>query len=142
MADITEAEKIAYTEVEYILRYLEKEYYDKVPKELINFFKANTLENYMYYDNSCNIKMSDLTKKILCYLNLEYWSNKEERERLLEKYQKNQQEIYKKYDVQNVFDKRKSIREARELTITNEGLVQKVIRKIKAFINRSIEKRQ
>lgn len=136
---MTNEDIIAYTEVDNILNYIDKKYYNKVPRELVLFFKENALDNYMYYDNKFNLKISPLTQKIICYLNLEYFAEPEERERLIRKYEDMQAEINKKYDIQNILEQRKSkTTEKIENTqlIVRENWLQKVISRIKLWLKK------
>lgn len=143
-------EQIAYTEISNILDNLEKEYLEKVPKKLIEFFHDNSLEYYnLCFDGEGNIKLSPLAEEILCYLNLEYWSTKEEKQKLIEKYKVNEENLKNKYDIDLIFKNRKNKtkknilqdntteegkpQEKNELTEIKESIIQKIIRKIRAF---------
>ena len=48
MIKISNEQKEVYTEVIKVLSCMEMKYQERVPKELIEFFKANSLENYKF----------------------------------------------------------------------------------------------
>ena len=104
----TKTEKIAFTEVLNILKYMEKEFYYKIPSEIIDVFKRNKIEYYQYFDENGNLKVSNLTEQILCYLNLEYWCKEEEKKELIKKYVQNDELLSKKYDINTILEKRKN----------------------------------
>ena len=135
--DVTE-ETVAYTEVLNILRHVEKEYYEKVPKKFIEFLEQNSLKYYRFYEPDGEVKMSKLTEQILCYLNLEYWSDEEEKKRLTKIYEENDK---KNYDYLSVLEKRKAqtnikIKENMPIILIEESFFQKIIKRIKKFFNK------
>ena len=104
----TTTEKIAFTEVLNILNFIEKEFYNKIPTEIINIFEKNKIDYYQYYDEKGKLKVSNLTEQILCYLNLEYWCKEEEKKELIKKYVQNDELLTKKYDINTILEKRKN----------------------------------
>ena len=98
---------MAYTEVANILKYLEKEYKEKIPKEIVEYINENSLEYSMCFDSKGDFKLSDLAKEILCYLNLEYWCTEKEKKELIEEYKKNEEKLLAIYDVNKIFEKKK-----------------------------------
>lgn len=135
---------IACTEILNILNYVEKEYYDKVPNDLIELFKQNSIKFYQYYDENGNLRMSNLTKQILSYINLEYWCEPEEKEKLIEMYKENDKELSEKFDIQKIFDERekrkntiKENKEESQMAIVKEdNFIIKIIKKIKSFLTK------
>ena len=93
MSETTKDEVIAYSEINNILNHIEKEYYQKIPIQLIDFFKDNALGYGLYYDDKGNLKISKLAEQILCYINLKYWATEEEKQVLIKQYTKNQEKI-------------------------------------------------
>ena len=85
---------------------IEKEYYQKIPSEIIELFTENSIEFYQYYDENGQTKISDLAEQILCYLNLEYWCNEEEKNKLIEKYRKKDDILQQKFDVNTIFERK------------------------------------
>ena len=143
-------EQIAYTEISNILDNLEKEYLEKIPRKLVEFFQDNSLEYCnLCFDGEGNIKLSPLAEEILCYLNLEYWSTKEEKQKLIEKYKQNEEKLRRQYDIDVILENRKyevekKIEQAskveedkstkeKHLLVKKETIIQKIIRKIRAF---------
>jgi hypothetical protein len=102
---ITQKEKVAFTELLYILNNVETEYYEKIPKELIKLFEDNSIKYYQYYDKNGQLKISELTEIILCYLNLKYWSDSIEKNKLIKHYLENEQKLKDKYDIYKSFHK-------------------------------------
>ena len=142
-------EEMAYTEVLNVLNYIEKEYFDKVPKKLIDFFEKNSLEYPMCFD--ANFKVSKLAEEILCYINLEYWCDQKEKEKLIEIYKKNDEKYSEAYDIKKVFQNRKNKEISKEnedlnkntmlnnqnsLIEVKENIFQKIIKKIKNFFKK------
>jgi len=133
MLEISKEELIAYSQINNILNHIEKEYYQKVPVYLINFFENNALDYGLYYDDKGDLKISKLTELILCYINLEYWSTEEEKQELIKQYIKNQKENDKQYDISKIFESKKAKKYSQNTNelILNENWFQKIIRKIK-----------
>lgn len=108
---MNEKEQIIYNEVYYILHILGEKYINKIPKELYAFIESNKEQKEIdYIDKSKNIatQVQNDTITFISYLNLEYWCNPNEKERLLKVYKDNdiQEEKMKKekYNVDNMFD--------------------------------------
>ena len=136
-------EEMAYTEVLNVLNYIEKEYIEKVPKEIIDFLEKNSLEYPMCFDANGDFKISPLAEAILCYINLEYWCDSEERKKFIEIYKRNDEKLSKSYDITKVFENRnqkrkenKKLDETTSLIEIKENLFQKRINKIKKFFKR------
>ncbi len=136
-------EEMAYTEVLNVLNYIEKEYLEKVPKEIIDFLEKNSLEYPMCFDANGDFKISPLAEAILCYINLEYWCDSEERKKFIEIYKRNDEKLSESYDITKVFENRnqkkeenKKLDETTSLIEIKENLFQKIINKIKKFFKR------
>ena len=104
--------KQAYVEVLEVLKHMEKKYVDKLPKNLIEFFKRNASKDYKFKLNNNipfeeqNLKKSTIS--ILAMLNYNYWCEDEEHKKnLLNKYNENeikyQQKLMEKYSRDNLF---------------------------------------
>ena len=130
---------MAYTEVANILKYLEKEYKEKIPKEIIKYINENSLEYSMCVDKKGDFKLSEQAKEILCYLNLEYWCTEKEKKELIEKYKKNEEKLFAIYDVNKIFEKKKeNVTEKREentMIQIKENLFTKIIKKFKKILS-------
>ena len=87
----------AYKDIFYFLMSLEEKYKNKIPKELIKFFKENADNQYVpTIDLSKPLidqKISKETEVLLCLINLNYWCTQEEKEELLKKYEINEKEV-------------------------------------------------
>lgn len=110
--------KKAYTEILEVLKFIPKEYFSKIPKQILEVFEREKLENYTVNINKQKpIDKNFLQKEtlaIIAMLNLRYWCTDENlKKKLYEQYSKNeqkyQQELSKKYDINNVFEKRKTV---------------------------------
>ncbi len=119
---ISQTEQIAFTQVLNILNNIEKEYYQKIPSEIIELFTENSIEFYQYYDEKGQTKISKLAEQILCYLNLEYWCEDDEKNKLIEKYKKNDEVLEQKYNINAVFEKREKDKQKSQKDIKKENL--------------------
>lgn len=85
----------SYSDICYILSALEEEYTKRIPSELIKFFKDNADPQYLSkIDLSKPLTeqdISDETEQLICLLNLNYWCTSEEKEKLLKKYETNEE---------------------------------------------------
>ena len=110
---ITKEYRRAYTEVVEILKYVPDEDVGKIPKEKLEFYKANMDKEYTYkLDMSKEFEeqeMSEITKAILANIFRDYWSTQYQKERIKakEKYdlENLEQEKRKKYNPDNIFKK-------------------------------------
>ena len=107
---MNEKEQVMYNEVYYILHMLGEKYINKIPKKLYTFIESNTdLKEIDYIDKSKNIadQIQNDTITFISYLNLEYWCDENEKERLLKVYKNNDilEEKMKreKYNVDKVY---------------------------------------
>lgn len=106
--------KKAYSEVYEILKLVDKEYFDKIPKKFVEFLEREKDNNYIPNINE-NIpleeqKLLNDTINILAMLKLDYWcSSEEEKSELLkllnENEKKHQENINEKYNLENIFEK-------------------------------------
>lgn len=108
----------AYTEILEVLKYIPKEYLSKTPKQILEVFEREKLENYTVKINKQKpIDKNYLQKEtlaIIAMLNLQYWcTNEELKKKLYEQYSNNeekyQQELSQKYNINNIFEKRKIV---------------------------------
>lgn len=108
---MNEKEQIMYNEVYYILYILGEKYINKIPPKLYTFIESNkNLKEIDYIDKSKNIadQVQNDTIIFISYLNLQYWCDEKEKERLLEVYKNNdileEKKKSEKYNVDNIFD--------------------------------------
>lgn len=105
----------AYTELLEVLNRVDKSLVNKIPKELLNYFKQYKSNEYEYiYDENLPLsdqKLSHITLSLLAMINLNYWCEDEEhKQELLKKYNDNeikyQEKLRKKYNFDNIFKDR------------------------------------
>src|SRR5699024_2605968 len=93
-----------FSEVYEILRYLSKDNFNKIPKEIIEYINENRNKEYVWnIDKNKKLYEQDLdenTIAILAYINMEYLVNKEQKQYLKKlylyndgKYEKNTNKI-------------------------------------------------
>lgn len=139
--------RVAYAEIEEILRYVPKIYVDKIPPKLKEFFNQEKEEKHNFqYDRSKKLANQNITKKtrtLLAILKLNYWcTSEEERNRWKHKFVKNEENHQKylseKYNKDNLF--KKNINDTQdnvqhiELTEYKEkGILAKILDKIREF---------
>ena len=102
--------KIAYAEVDEILKNLDDSYVEKIPKKVIDLIKEQKDNEYkveIRFDIPLKEqKIKRETLVILSVLNLNYWCNEDEKKIFLDELAKNEKEkkeLEKKYSVDNLF---------------------------------------
>lgn len=120
--------KRAYSEVYEILKLVDTEYFDKIPKKFVEFLKREKDNNYIPNINE-NIpleeqKLLNDTINILAMIKLDYWcSSEEEKSELLkllnENEKKHKEKINEKYNPENIFG-RNTNREIKDLVEVKE----------------------
>ena len=102
----------SYVEVLEILKYIPKEEYDKIPKQLIEFFEEHKDKSYRYIYNPVSPKTLRKTDAIIVSLYKDYIANDNEKEqiekRLMENYEKAENEKRKKYNPDDLFKKKQN----------------------------------
>ena len=132
----------AYAEVDEILRLIDKQYYEKVPLKIRNFFKEKKLKNYEPNINT-NISLNEqnLQRKtfvFLAILYLNYWCNsEEEKQELLKGFsdneKKKEQELREKYNPENLLKKEKIIKQQEEVDIIEykrDNFIKRILSRI------------
>lgn len=103
---------LSYVEVLEILKHIPKEDYEKIPKEKIEFYENNKDKNYVYIYNPVNPKISRKTDAILINLYKNYIAKDDEKEKINHILKlneiKNEQEKQENFDLNNIFDNKKS----------------------------------
>ena len=146
-------EKIAYKQLITILNNIEPEYKEKIPKKLVKLFEENSAENYEFHlDLTRPLQEQELNSKtlaLLAMLNLNYWcETEEEKQELIKHYTENerkyQEELRKKYNTDNIFQKNNKENKQEETTEQQvalvehrESVIRKLINKIKSIFHRS-----
>ncbi len=146
---------IASSEINEILKNLSKEQVDKIPLKLRQLFAGIAKEDYKpHIDPKKSIleqEISPKTKDILVIFYRNYWSSIDKRseidKRLIENEKIYQDELSKKYDVDNMFNKSNNIKIVNEeenntkiqnnmIVIEKEGVIRKFINKLKGYLKR------
>lgn len=100
----------SYVEVLEILKYIPKEEYDKIPKQLIEFFEEHKDKSYKYIYNPVSPKTLRKTDAIIVSLYKDYIANDDEKKRiekrLMENYEKAESEKRKQYNPDDLFKKK------------------------------------
>lgn len=102
----------AYSEVLEILKYISKEDFEKLPNNLINFFKDNANKDYVFFYNSNKTlqeqNVSKTARYIIALLFRDYWATQTQKEKILakEKHDLNmiEEEKRQKYNSENIFN--------------------------------------
>ena len=113
-SQITVSKKESYYEVLEILKLMDIEEVEKIPKNLLDFLNKNKAENYSFKINKNlpfeNQKLKEETRVILAMLNLNYWSSEKHKKELLDLYKSNQEkyekEIRDKYNSNSIIQKK------------------------------------
>ena len=111
---ITKEQAMAYTEVIEVLKYIPKEEYDKIPKEIIKYYKDNMDTSYEFkIDTEKTFEEQELlekTKLVLAILFRDYWATEEQKEKIKRKeeydIEKLEQEKKQIYNTDNIFKER------------------------------------
>lgn len=142
----------SYTEVLTILKYMETEYQEKIPKKLIDLFERNSAKDYKFNINVDiplrEQKLKAKTLSLLAMLNLNYWcKSDEEKQHLIKLYSENerkyQEELQEKYNSDSLFKKYNRENKIEETIVTEkvtlveykESIFKRFINKIKTIFN-------
>lgn len=134
------------TEVEYILKKLDKEHINKIPKEIWDYIKENKDESYIFnYDSSKNLVEQNLsinTISILTYINIKYLLNEDQKKEMIELLRIDESvaenEKAKLYNSSNLF-KKKEIKQTEEISlieVKKEKWYERVFSFFKNIFNR------
>ena len=135
---------LSYVEVLEILKHIPKEDYEKIPKEKIEFYENNKDKNYIYIYNPVNPKISRKTDAILINLYKNYIAKDDEKEKINHILKlneiKNEQEKQENFDLNNIFNNKKSEIKNNNVDILpvekkRETRFKKFIDKIKKIFN-------
>ena len=103
----------SYVEVLEILKHIPEQEYNKIPKELIEFYEKHMDKSYKYEYNPISPKTSRKTDSIIINLYKNYIASNDERkqieERLLLNYQKSELEKREQYNPDNLFKNKTKI---------------------------------
>ena len=128
----------AYVEILEIIKNMEQDYKDKIPKKLIEFFEKNKDNNYKYniYEAK-DIVFSQKTVDLLAMLELKYLATEKEKEILEEALdendKRNKRELAEKYNPDNLFKEEKQKVEKNEYSNALVECKESIFTKIKNF---------
>lgn len=140
---------IALKEVYDILSCLPQDDLDKIPQNLIDNIKNNMDKSYeiVITENFQNIQILKQTESILTIIYMDYWANKEEREKLIAKFKydlylskKNQIEEYRTHLVKDQDNIIKQEYKGNQLIKYKESLYRKFLNKIRLFLRKAINR--
>lgn len=146
---ITKEYAMAYTEVIEILKYVPDADVRKIPKEKLEFYRANMDNEYNYkLDMTKEFEeqeMSEITKAILANIFRDYWATPYQKERIeaKEKYdlEKLEEEKREKYNPDNIFKNKKEEKVVENtnlpVEIKKENFFKKLISFIKGLFNKA-----
>ena len=138
----------AAVEVLEILKHTKEEDVKKIPRKFIEFLEKNKSKTYIanldYTKTISEMKLKSKTQALLGLIYLKYWADEEERvafeKRVKENEIKYQEKLRQKYNVDNLFNNKKTavypenIKEETQLQVLQkETLLQRIINKIKSI---------
>ena len=133
----------AAVEVLEILNELEDKEFNKIPTRVINFFEECKSKTYNpkidYTAEVESLNLKEKTREILAGIYLDYLCPEIDKEEYVKKIRinnyKHEEELKKKYDVDNIFKNRKDDFEEQQALkiIEKESIFSKIIKKIKSF---------
>lgn len=145
--------KRAFKEVLTILKYVPKDDFEKIPKDVIKTLEQNQDDSFEYEINFSidfqEQELSEVAKAILANFYRDYWATEEERKQILieEKNERNNDELEKRarYNPDNIFKTQnitvesievENIEVEKDLILVKESIFQKIINKIKSLIKK------
>ena len=146
---------LAYAEVDEILNLLEKEYRERVPEKIRNFFKEEKMPDYNpkieigKQLTEQNLKRE--TMVLLAILNINYWCDSEdEKQMFIDEMAKNEEEkreLEEKYNPDNLFKNRKNNElnsdnadETQNISLVEykkQGIFKRILEKITKFFKKN-----
>ena len=136
---------LAYAEVDEILNLLEKEYRERVPEKIRNFFKEEKMPDYnLKIEIGKQLTEQNLKREtmvLLAILNINYWCDSEEEKQMfideMAKNEEEKRELEEKYNPDNLFknrpEEKQKIAHTEELSVfeyKKPNFIQKLLSKI------------
>ena len=154
-----ENSSLAYSEVYEILKLIEDEYVNRIPKKIMNFFEEERDKEYQpIIDVNIPLDEQNLKREtmvLLAILNYNYWCDSEEEKKEIQEElirnseikEQEEKELAEKYNPDNIFKKRNEVKE--QITENNDnnenmqlieykeqGFIKKILRKIMSFFRK------
>lgn len=146
---------LAYAEVDEILNLLEKEYRERVPEKIRNFFKEEKMPDYNpkieigKQLTEQNLKRE--TMVLLAILNINYWCDSEEEKQMfideIAKNEEEKRELEEKYNPDKLFKNRKNNNlssdnadETQNISLVEykkQGIFKRILEKITKFFKKN-----
>ena len=140
-------DKKVFSEVYDIIYHMEKNLYNKIPKQFIHFIKENKEDNYIVnIDYSKSINEQELlqqTRVMLSLIYRDYLCDEEERQELIEKDKKElkriEERIREKYNPDEIFKNKKQENDNKlPIEVKRKNLLEKIIEFIKNIIKKRV----
>ncbi len=139
---------VSYSQILEILKYIPKEDYNKIPKNIIELFENNCYkESEFKYNPEKTLKeqnVTNTTQTIIAILFRDYWSTEEQRDKI-KKVQ--DQERLKQVDVNDIFKGNKqkietdnieeyNVSEKLPIVVEKDNIFKRIINKIRRIFNK------
>lgn len=143
--------KDIYSEVYAILNMLGKEYINKLPKDIYNIIKEEKSTEYNpVYETTVALDKQDVKKEtisIIAFLHLNYWCNEEEKIKLRELFDENEDKYQEEQEVEQedeeIQDDNNEIEIGKEflsmIVYKEENFAQRIFNKIRKLFSRKKE---
>lgn len=142
-----------YKEVYEILKYIPKNEFNKIPKDLINLIKQKMDKNYEYYvdcEDFQNQQMMHETQVILAIFFRDYWATEKQKKIISDyekrkeiEYQEKQREKYNPDDIWKSIDEKKQEifnKDNLGIVVYKESFIQKIIKFFKNIFSKNKQK--
>ncbi len=151
-----ENSSLAYSEVYEILKFIEDEYVNRIPKRIMDFFEVERDKEYKPIIN-VNISLDDQNLKretmvLLAILNYNYWCDSEEEKKEIQKElirnsklkEQEEKELAEMYNPDNIFKKKNEVKELitdnsenmQLIELKEQGFIKKLLHKIMSFFKK------
>ncbi len=140
---------LAYSEIYEILKLIESEYVNRIPKKIIDFFEEERDKEYNpIIDVNIPLDEQNLKREtmvLLAILNYNYWCDTEEEKKEMQKElirnserkEQEEKELAERYNPDNIFKKRNEVKESITANTENMQLIEcKEQRSIKKLLHK------
>jgi len=147
---------LAYSEIYEILKLIEDEYINRIPKKIINFFEEERDKEYKpIIDVDIPLDEQNLKREtmvLLAILNYNYWCDSEEEKKEIqeelirntERKEQEEKELAERYNPDNIFKKKNEVKEpindnsenVQIIEYKEPGFIKKLLRKIMSFFKK------
>lgn len=151
-----ENSSLAYSEIYEILKLIEDEYVNRIPKKIMDFFEEERDKEYEpIIDINIPLDEQNLKREtmvLLAILNYNYWCDSEEEKKKIqeelirnsERKEQEEKEFAERYNPDNIFRKRNEVKESTTDNSENmqlieykeQGFIRKLLSKIMGFFRK------